>query len=64
METHHRCVSTKMIMNVLYFLVPLAILLAGIGVGAFWWAVRTGQFDDTETPAIRMLLKDGPKNME
>lgn len=53
-----------MIMNVLYFLVPLAILLAGIGVGAFWWAVRTGQFDDTETPAIRMLLNDEPKNME
>ncbi len=45
-------------MSVLYFLVPLAILLAGIGVVAFLWAVRSGQFDDTETPAIRMLLDD------
>ncbi len=45
-------------MNVLYFLVPLAILLAAISVAAFWWAVRSGQFDDTETPAIRMLLDD------
>ena len=45
-------------MNVLYFLVPLALMLAGIGAGAFWWAVRTGQFDATETPAIRILLDD------
>jgi cbb3-type cytochrome oxidase maturation protein len=45
-------------MNVLYFLVPLAILLAGAGVGAFLWAVRHGQFDDVDTPALRMLLDD------
>ena len=45
-------------MNVLYFLVPLAILLAVAGVGAFMWAVRNGQFDDVETPAIRMLLDE------
>ena len=45
-------------MNVLYFLVPLALMLAAISVGAFWWAVRSGQFDDTETPAIRILLDD------
>lgn len=45
-------------MNVLYFLVPLAILLAAAGVAAFMWAVRNGQFDDVETPAIRMLLDD------
>ncbi len=45
-------------MNVLYFLVPLAVLLATVGVAAFMWAVRNGQFDDVETPAIRMLLDD------
>jgi cbb3-type cytochrome oxidase maturation protein len=45
-------------MNVLYFLVPLAILLASAGVAAFMWAVRNGQFDDVETPAIRMLLDE------
>ena len=45
-------------MNVLYFLVPLALLLAAIGVAAFFWAVRTGQFEDTDTPAIRILLDD------
>ena len=40
------------------FLVPLAILLAGLGVWAFGWAVRSGQFDDTQTPAIRILLEE------
>ncbi len=45
-------------MSVLYFLVPLAILLASAGVAGFLWAVRSGQFDDVETPAIRMLLDD------
>ena len=45
-------------MNVLFFLVPLAILLAGLGVAAFGWAVHTGQFDDTQTPAIRMLIEE------
>lgn len=47
-------------MNVLYLLVPLALVLAGAGVLGFRWAVRSGQFDDTETPAIRMLLDDEP----
>lgn len=45
-------------MNVLYVLVPLAILLAAAGVAAFVWAIRSGQFDDVETPAIRMLIDD------
>ncbi len=45
-------------MSILYLLVPLAILLAGAGVAGFFWAVRDGQFDDVETPAIRILLDD------
>lgn len=47
-------------MTILYLLVPIAILLAGAGVWAFIWAVRSGQFDDVETPAIRILLDDEP----
>lgn len=47
-------------MNILYLLVPLAIVLAGAGAAAFWWAVRDGQFEDVETPAIRVLLEDEP----
>ena len=45
-------------MSVLYFLVPLALLLAGIGVAAFVWSVRNGQFDDVDTPGVRVLLED------
>ena len=45
-------------MNVLYVLVPLALALALGGVAAFRWAVRDGQFDDVDTPALRVLLDD------
>ena len=47
-------------MNVLYVLVPLALALALGGVAAFRWAVRDGQFDDVDTPALRVLLDDEP----
>ncbi len=45
-------------MIVLYLLVPLAIVLAAVGVTAFLWAVRNGQFDDVETPALRVLIDE------
>ena len=45
-------------MNVLYVLVPLALALALGAVAAFRWAVRDGQFDDVETPALRVLLDE------
>lgn len=45
-------------MNVLYLLVPLALLLAGAGVAAFVWSVRNGQYDDVETPGMRILMED------
>jgi cbb3-type cytochrome oxidase maturation protein len=45
-------------MSVLYIVVPLALVVVGVAVGAFTWAARRGQFDDLETPAIRMLHDD------
>ncbi len=45
-------------MDILYLLVPLALLLAAGAVAAFVWAVRNGQFEDMETPAIRIHLDD------
>ena len=45
-------------MSVVYVLLPVATALAIAGVAAFIWAVRCGQFDDLETPAIRMLHDD------
>lgn len=45
-------------MSVLYIVLPLAILLAGGAVAAFIWAVREGQFDDVDTPAMRAVHDD------
>jgi len=42
----------------IFVLLPLALLIAAIAVGFFIWAARTGQFDDLETPAVRMLFED------
>jgi cbb3-type cytochrome oxidase maturation protein len=48
-------------MSVLPFLILAGGLVASGFVAAFVWAVRAGQFDDTSTPAVRVLLDDaGP----
>lgn len=45
-------------MSVLFVAVPVALLLVTAAVLAFLWAVRGGQLDDLETPAMRMLHDD------
>jgi len=45
-------------MNIIYFLLPAALLLALIFVGLYLWAARKGQFDDLDTPSRRILLDD------
>lgn len=45
-------------MSVLYIMLPVAVALAGGGVWMFIRAVRGGQFDDLETPALRVLADD------
>ena len=45
-------------METIFVLLPLALLIAAIAVGFFIWAARTGQFDDLETPALRILFDD------
>ncbi|MGC3963710.1 MAG: cbb3-type cytochrome oxidase assembly protein CcoS [Rhodocyclaceae bacterium] len=42
----------------LYILVPLSIVLVFVIAGIFWWSVRSGQFDDLEGPAWKVLLDD------
>ena len=45
-------------MNIIFFLVPMAMLLvAGIVVGLFW-AIKSGQFDDLEGPAHQILMDE------
>ncbi len=45
-------------MNIFYLLIGVSLLVALVFLGAFIWAVRSGQFDDNETPSIRILFDD------
>jgi cbb3-type cytochrome oxidase maturation protein len=48
-------------MEILYLLIPLALVLVAVIVWAFFWSVKSGQFDDLEGPAHRILMdKDEP----
>jgi cbb3-type cytochrome oxidase maturation protein len=44
--------------SVLFVVLPLAILIVALAVGAYVWSARAGQFDDLDTPAVRMLHDD------
>jgi cbb3-type cytochrome oxidase maturation protein len=45
-------------MEIIYLLIPLSLLLVGLIVWIFLWAVRSGQFDDLEGPAHQILMDD------
>ena len=47
-------------MSVIVILILASILMAGGFLAAFIWAVRSGQFDDTLTPSLRVLTEDAP----
>lgn len=48
-------------MSVLFILIPLAVLLAGVALTAFLYAVKVGQFDDLDTPPLRAVFDDEAK---
>jgi cbb3-type cytochrome oxidase maturation protein len=45
-------------MTILVILVPLALLLGAVGLAAFLWALRSGQYDDMDGAALRVLSDD------
>ncbi len=51
-------------MNIFYLLIGVSLFAALIFLGAFIWAVKSGQFDDNDTPAIRILFDDEVENEE
>lgn len=47
-------------MTTILILIPVCVLLAAGFLAAFFWAVRSGQYEDTSTPALRVLPEDAP----
>ena len=45
-------------MNGVLILIPIALLLGLIGLAAFFWSVKGGQFDDLDGAALRILIDD------
>lgn len=45
-------------MDIIAVLIPIALFLGLLGLGAFLWALKTGQFDDLEGAAHRILFDD------
>ena len=51
-------------MEVLYLLIPLSVVLVFLIGGIFWWSVASGQFDDLEGPAHRILQDEDGGTMD
>ena len=47
-------------MSILFVMIPLAMLLLAAAIWAFFWAVRSGQFDDLEAQGTLVLFDDEP----
>jgi cbb3-type cytochrome oxidase maturation protein len=50
-------------MTALAWLVPVALLLGALGLAAFLWALRSGQFEDLEGAAYRALEDEPPEEL-
>lgn len=51
-------------MSILFLILPITLLLSAGAVAAFAWATQSGQFDDLETPAIRLLHDEPAQHAE
>jgi len=51
-------------MNIIGLLIPIALFLGLVGLAAFFWALKSGQFDDPEGAAQRVLLDDDLDEMD
>ena len=45
-------------MNVLVYLIPAALILGGLGLAAFLWTLKSGQYSDLDGSAYRILFED------
>lgn len=49
-------------MDVLIVLIPVALLLGGLGLAAFLWSLKANQYEDLDGAAQRILLDEEPPN--
>jgi cbb3-type cytochrome oxidase maturation protein len=49
-------------MDIIYLLLPVALIIVIIIIAVFLWAVKSDQFDDLEGPAYRILMDDDEKS--
>ncbi len=45
-------------MDILFLLIPISLVIMGVAIWVFLWAIRSGQFEDLEGPALRILMDD------
>ncbi|MGD9981375.1 MAG: cbb3-type cytochrome oxidase assembly protein CcoS [Hyphomonadaceae bacterium] len=45
-------------MDIMIFLIPAAVGLGGLGLAAFFWSLRSGQYEDLKGAAERILIDD------
>ena len=45
-------------MEMLVYLIPISLFLGGLGLGAFWWTLRSNQYDDPDGDSRRILTDD------
>jgi cbb3-type cytochrome oxidase maturation protein len=43
-------------MESLYMIIPVAVVFLGLGIAVFFWAVKSGQYDDLDAPAYKILM--------
>lgn len=51
-------------MSAIFLLIAFSLIVALLFLGAFFWAVKNGQYDDDYTPSVRMLFDDRPAEEE
>lgn len=55
---HSKRWQEQISLEILFLLIPLGLVILGVAIWGFLWAVRSGQFDDLEGPAHRILMDD------
>lgn len=49
-------------MNIIVILITISLCIAIVFLSVFYWSIKSGQFDDTYTPSVRMLFEDKVKS--